>query len=99
MKRLLYKPLKEGEPILFSREAYQHPTNGGRFRVYLDTEKYTYRIYDEVGKMDVRSGSIPPELTGATRYNRLLFLAKEDLMLLGIEGLSKESRASRTKKT
>lgn len=70
---------KAGEPgIERSVRVFQHPTNGGQFRVYLNVNENKAVIFDEVAGLNA------VELE-AKSYQMMLKQVKKQLEALGIE--------------
>lgn len=73
-----------------SVKAYQHPTNGARFRILVDKIESKWTILDEVGERVASTGHKTHEV-------KLLKDAREGLEQLGVT-LHTEKRSPRRKK-
>lgn len=72
---------------LISVKAFQHPTNGGRFSVIIDSTTFNWTVRDNMAEMTAMSGT-------AGSLNRAKIFAKQALQELGIN-FETEERPSR----
>lgn len=78
---------KNTDGTLKSVKSFQHPTNGGRFSVTINSADNTFIIRDEMADRAVSNGS-------GTNLHRTKIAAKNALMDLGIE-FGEETRSER----